>query len=124
MFFFNINPDDVVPIYAQLVRQVRMAVLSGQLEPGEKLPSQRELARELVINHLTVKKAYDVLESRGLVESRRGLGTFVVESIPPGVGEKDRRDFREELGRVVALARGMGISREELEEELRICWDE
>ena len=72
-----IQPGDDAPIYRQIIRQVLGALASGQLTPGERLPSQRELGQRLVISPLTVKKAYDELEREGVIETRRGQGTFV-----------------------------------------------
>lgn len=73
----HVTPGDEAPIYRQIVRQVSDAVASGSLAPGAQLPSLRELAKRLVVAPLTVKKAYDSLEAQGLIESRRGQGTFV-----------------------------------------------
>lgn len=74
---FHVAPGDDAPIYRQVVRQVVEGVASGSLQAGERLPSLRELAKSLVVAPLTVKKAYDVLEADGVIETRRGLGTFV-----------------------------------------------
>ncbi len=73
----HLTPGDEAPLYRQLVRQVVAAIASGHLAPGARLPSLRELAKTLVVAPLTVKKAYDVLEERDLIETRRGQGTFV-----------------------------------------------
>ncbi len=73
----HVVPGDEAPLYRQLVRQIAEGISMGSLEPGERLPSLRELAERLVVAPLTVKKAYDELEARGLIESRRGQGTFV-----------------------------------------------
>ena len=70
----HVTPADDAPLYRQIVRQIVEAVAGGSLVPGERLPSLRELAAQLVVAPLTVKKAYDVLEDRGLIETRRGLG--------------------------------------------------
>lgn len=72
-----IQAADDVPIYRQIVRQVLEALASGRLATGEKMPSQRDLAQQLVVSPLTVKKAYDELERSGVLETRRGQGTFV-----------------------------------------------
>lgn len=73
----QISPHDDAPIYRQVVRQVIEGVATGSLEAGEQLPSLRSLAQRLAIAPLTVKKAYDVLESDGVIETRRGQGTFI-----------------------------------------------
>lgn len=71
------NPSSGVPIYLQLMQQVRHAIETGALKPGEQLPSIRPLAEELVINPNTVAKAYRELEHEGVVELRQGAGAFV-----------------------------------------------
>lgn len=73
----HISPHDDAPIYRQVVRQVIEGVASGSLDAGEQLPSLRSLAQKLAIAPLTVKKAYDVLEADGVIETRRGQGTFI-----------------------------------------------
>lgn len=75
----HIQPADDIPIYRQIVRQVQEALASGRLRSGEQLPSQRELAQQVAVSPLTVKKAYDELEREGVIETRRGQGTFVCE---------------------------------------------
>lgn len=76
---FFVNPADELPIYRQVMRQIREAVAAGHLKPGDKLASHRELAEQLVIAPLTVKKAYDELEGEGFLETQRGRGTFICE---------------------------------------------
>ncbi|MCP5021682.1 MAG: GntR family transcriptional regulator [bacterium] len=73
----RVRPGDPLPLYQQIVRQIEAAIAGGRLSLGDKLPSHRELALELVVAPLTVKKAYDQLESGGWIETRRGRGTFV-----------------------------------------------
>jgi len=75
-----ITAGSELPIYRQLMRQIRDALAGGRLRPGDKLTSQRELAEQLVIAPLTVKKAYDELEREGLIRTERGRGTFVTEA--------------------------------------------
>jgi GntR family transcriptional regulator len=82
----HIQPGDDVPIYRQLVRQIEAAVITGRVQPDERLPSQRELALELVIAPLTVKRAYDELESAGFLRMERGRGTFACK--PPVLPSK------------------------------------
>ncbi|MEM9382834.1 MAG: GntR family transcriptional regulator [Planctomycetota bacterium] len=76
----HVSPHDDAPIYRQVVRQVVEGVASGALAPGERLPSLRAMAQQLAVAPLTVKKAYDVLEADGVIETRRGQGTFVSEA--------------------------------------------
>ena len=72
-----IQAGDELPIYRQIIRQIVDAIASGRLAPGGRLPSHRELAEQLVIAPLTVKKAYDELERDGLIFTQRGQGTFI-----------------------------------------------
>ncbi len=78
----HVNPGDEVPLYRQIMHQISDAIAGGRLVPDDKLPSQRELALELVISHLTVKKAYEELERAGFIHTQRGRGTFVCETAP------------------------------------------
>ena len=71
------NPSSGVPIYLQLMEQVKHAIETGALRPGEQLPGIRPLAEELVINPNTVAKAYRELEHEGVIELRHGAGAFV-----------------------------------------------
>src|SRR5678815_5764628 len=74
---FRPNPASGVPIYLQLMEQVKHAIETGALRPGEQLPGMRPLAEELVINPNTVAKAYRELEHEGIIELRHGAGAFV-----------------------------------------------
>ncbi len=114
----SINPNDAVPIYVQIVRQVQLAIASGELHAGDRLPSLRELARDLVVNQLTVKKAYGVLEIQGLIRTRHGLGTFVGEKVP---GESHVL-LDEQLRTVVNSARRLGFTREQLLQRILELW--
>jgi GntR family transcriptional regulator len=114
----TINPNDAVPIYVQIVRQVRLAIASGELRPGDRLPSLRELARDLVVNHLTVKKAYGVLEAQELIRTRQGLGTFVEEK----VRVEAHVLVDEQVRSVVDSARRLGITQEQLLQRISELW--
>jgi GntR family transcriptional regulator len=74
---FQCDPTSRVPIYRQLMDQIRQAVARGKLQPGRRLPSVRVLSRELVVNPNTVARAYTELERDGLLNTRQGLGVFV-----------------------------------------------
>ena len=77
MILLKPNPSSGVPIYLQLMEQVKHAIETGALKPGEQLPSIRPLAEELVMNPNTVAKAYRELEHEGVIELRQGAGAFV-----------------------------------------------
>ena len=74
---FSIDETDPTPLYAQLERAIRVAISTGRLQPGDKLPTVRQLAVDLRINANTVAKVYAELERSGAVATRRGVGTFV-----------------------------------------------
>lgn len=78
---FRLNPSSGVPVYVQLIEQVKHAVETGALRPGDQLPTIRKLAEDLVVNPNTVVRAYRDLEHEGLVELKQGSGAFVRDSI-------------------------------------------
>ena len=104
----HVVPGDGVPIYRQIMGQISDGVACGRLSPGDRLPSQRELAQRLVVAPLTVKKAYDLLEREGVVESRHGSGTFVAEG---AVGDKAQAEkhLADAARRLVTQARLSGL---------------
>lgn len=97
---FAIDPADPMPLYAQLERAIRASVATGRLSVGAQLPTVRQLAVDLRINANTVAKVYGALERSGLLETRRGVGTFV-KAAPPGDGGMPRT---ERLARLDELA--------------------
>src|SRR6185436_11978952 len=76
---FQVDPSTRLPIYRQLMDQVRLAVARGRLKPGTRLPSVRVLSRELVVNPNTIARAYTELERDGVLNTRQGLGVFIAE---------------------------------------------
>ncbi|MGD9126320.1 MAG: GntR family transcriptional regulator [Planctomycetia bacterium] len=120
---FHVNPNDELPIYRQLVRQVKHALATGLLEPGDKLPSQREVSQELVINHLTVKKAYETLESQQVIHTLRGRGTFVVDPLPQSLFEDGLEQLDQDLVELVHTAKLLGISKSDFLKRLKRTWD-
>jgi GntR family transcriptional regulator len=113
----HIQAGDDIPIYRQLVKQVEAAVIAGRVTPGERLPSQRELAQELVIAPLTVKRAYDELETKGYLRMERGRGTFACA--PPKVSAEVRtKEIKQAMRRVVELAWQHQVSFEEVSQML------
>jgi GntR family transcriptional regulator len=95
-----INPSDELPIYRQVMRQIVEGIVGGRLKPEDKLPSHRDLAEQLVIAPLTVKKAYDELEALGFIETQRGRGTFVCAELPT-VDRIDRLDRIQQAARTL-----------------------
>ena len=104
-----VNAGDELPIYRQIMRQITDAIAGGRLRPGERLPSHRDLAEQLVIAPLTVKKAYDELEREGLILMQHGRGTFVSERVPvPDLG-RSRERLRDAAQRLLSQAALAGV---------------
>ncbi len=114
MIQLHIVPGDELPIYRQIMRQVTDAVAGGRLRTGEKLPSQRELAEQLVVSPLTVKKAYDELERQGLIQTRRGRGTFVSTAERPIDPGPQRERLRGAVRRLLSQAHLASIELEDV----------
>jgi GntR family transcriptional regulator len=104
--------SNVVP-YLQLVEQVRQALRMGHLEPGDRLPTVRDVAESIAINPNTVLKAYRELELEGLVEGRPGQGTFVLRSLT-GPSLASQAGLRRELVAWLRRARKAGLDRDEI----------
>ena len=113
---FRTNPSSGVPIYLQLMEQVKHAVETGALRPGEQLPGIRPLAEELVINPNTVAKAYRELEHEGVIELRHGAGAFVTANARARKGTTDRLRAAQA---VVAAAIERLRARDVTDEEIR-----
>jgi GntR family transcriptional regulator len=115
----SIDARDRTPIYAQLDRGLRAAIVTGRLRPGDQLPTVRQLAVELQVNANTVARVYGELERDGVLETRRGVGSFV--SATPGAarsaGEHTKR-LRAFVTRVLADASAAGFTRDEVVGEL------
>src|SRR6266566_8736866 len=99
---FEVDPRSPTPIYAQHDRAIRAAIATGALQPGRQLPTVRQLAVDLAVNANTVAKVYAQLEREGILETRRGVGTFVRESPSPLAARAHReRELRELIRRFV-----------------------
>jgi len=98
--------DESRPIYLQVMEAIKKAIVRGDLKPGDKIPSVRELAQKLRINPNTVQKAYQELEREGITFTRRGQGNFVTEdeekiaSLRQEILEKIVRDFIEDINSI------------------------
>jgi GntR family transcriptional regulator len=115
----TLDTHDATPIYAQLDRALRAAIASGRLAVGDQLPTVRALAVDLRVNANTVARVYGELERAGVLETRRGVGTFVLASAPQArsVGEHKRR-LHAFATRVTADAASQGFTMHELVTEL------
>jgi GntR family transcriptional regulator len=115
----HISPNDGVPIYLQIVNQVKYQVASGRLAPGVELPPIRVLAEQLLVNPNTVARAYRELELAGVVTKRRTAGTYVSGAGSPLARRERVRILTERVDALLAEARQMNISTEEIVELLR-----
>jgi GntR family transcriptional regulator len=120
---FRLDAGSGVPIYRQLVQQVRREVMLGRLQPGERLPTVKDVVDSLAINPNTVVKAYDELEHEGLIVRRQGVGTFVAPA-PPTVSFAAPPSLRQSLLRWVARARGSGLSSEQIRALVAVALDD
>ena len=120
MVLAQIDPRDPTPIYAQLERGVRAGIATGRLRPGDQLPTVRQLAVDLQVNANTVARVYAELERAGVIETKRGVGSFITatpqRAHPPR--EEDRR-LRAFVTRVLAEAAAAGFSVEDVIAALR-----
>ena len=119
---FQINPSDELPIYRQIMHQITDAIVGGRMKPGDKLASHRDLAAQLVIAPLTVKKAYDELEREGLLHTQRGRGTFVSETPPVVDSAETRQRLRDAAQRLLTQARRSGASYDDVVELIDEIW--
>lgn len=107
---FTIAPSDPIPIYRQIVDQVRRQMAGGGLSPGQELPSVRALAQAHAINPMTVSKAYSLLEAEGLLERRRGLGMVVADIAQQGGRNARQNLLRPSLQAAAHQALQLGLS--------------
>lgn len=111
-----------IPIYEQIIRQLKGLILRGELREGEALPSMRLLARDLRISVITTKRAYEELEREGFLTTVPGKGCFVAPKDPALVRESVLRQVEERLTQAVELARTGGVTLAELTETLNILY--
>jgi GntR family transcriptional regulator len=108
------NPSSGVPIYLQLMEQVKHAIETGAVRPGEQLPGIRPLAEELVMNPNTVAKAYRELEHEGVIELRQGAGAFVSDKAPAKKDADKLRAAQTTVAAAIEKLRARGVTDEEI----------
>ncbi|WP_066196181.1 MULTISPECIES: GntR family transcriptional regulator [Gracilibacillus] len=112
------------PIYEQILKQIQTKILSGELPEGTALPSIRGLAKDLKISVITTKRAYEELERSGFIYSIVGKGSFVAEQNLDVIREKKLRVIEEQLHAVISNSREIGLPYEELQELLKLLYEE
>jgi GntR family transcriptional regulator len=108
--FIALSPSNPDPLYKQLTDQIKDAIASGDLKPGEKLPSVRELSEALKISAITIKRAYLDLENEGYILTRAGLGSFVADVNREDLRSGKLDELRAELRKLLRTAERFGIS--------------
>ena len=110
----HIQAQGGVPIYLQVMQQIKYLVASGRLEPGDELPSIRSLAEQLIVNPNTIARAYRELETQGVVEKRRTAGTFVADSGSPLARKERLKLLKERIEQLLTEAYQMGFELDEV----------
>ena len=117
---FSLNSSHPMPLYAQLTRAIRFAIATGRLRIGEQLPTVRQLAVDLRVNANTVAKVYAELERSGILETRRGVGTFVsARHLAASHRNEHEKHLKELVDRFVEEAEAMGFSADDLLDQLQ-----
>ena len=119
-----INSSSMVPIYEQIMDQVKAQITAGDLKENDALPSVRTLAKELKISALTVKKAYDNLEQDGFTVTVHGKGTYVAAANMERMLEEQRREVEEGLEKAVEKGRRCGMNDEEIRELFELIMED
>lgn len=112
------------PIYLQIVNQIKEQILKGELAESQSLPSIRSLAKELKISVITTKRAYDELEKEGLIVSVAGKGTYVAAMNREFLREASIKRVEDKLAEAVSSAKSAGLTLAELQEMLRLLYEE
>ena len=111
------------PIYEQIYTQIKNSIISGELSPGDALPSIRALAKDLRISVITTTRAYDELERDGFIDRVPGKGCYVAEKNLELVREAHLKQIEDHMNAIVDLAAGCSLTEEEAMEMLRLMWD-
>ncbi len=119
-----INSSSMVPIYEQIMDQIKAQIMAGDLKENDTLPSVRTLAKEQKISALTVKKAYDNLEQEGFTVTVHGKGTYVAAANPERMREEQRRDVEADLEKAIQKGRGCGLSDDEIRELFELIMED
>ncbi|SEJ24556.1 GntR family transcriptional regulator [Kandleria vitulina] len=119
-----INTQGMVPIYEQIVDQIKKSIYNEELKEKDKLPSVRSLSNTLRISALTVKKAYDALEQEGLIITVHGKGSYIAPVDRNVVYEQQVKDIEKELSGIMKKARRSGLSNEDVLDIMKMIMEE
>ncbi|CBH21732.1 transcriptional regulator, GntR family [Acetoanaerobium sticklandii] len=121
---FKIDMRSRTPIYEQIIDSIKELVVKGVLIPGERLPSVRDMAKEMTLNPNTVQKAYQELERQGIISTLRGKGTFISDDIQANNKILKRSQLMEELKKLVVEAIYLDLSKDELIDYIKDIYDD
>lgn len=124
VFRFHLDLKSGVPVYRQIVDQVRGAIAAGSLSDGDQLPTVRQLAVDLAINPNTVVRAYRELEFGGLLETHQGTGTFISDQKIPRAGDERQRQLGQIISDAIARAGAAGFTVQDVLDQMRIAASE
>lgn len=119
-----INSSSMIPIYEQIMDQIKAQITAGDLKENDILPSVRTLAKELKISALTVKKAYDNLEQEGYTVTVHGKGTYVAPANTERMKEEQRREAEADLENAIQKGRRFGLTDDEIREIFDLIMEE
>lgn len=111
-----INTSSMIPIYEQIMEQIKVMIRKGELKENDSLPSVRTLSKELKISALTVKKAYDYLEQEGFTVTVHGKGTYVAATNTQLLIEEQKKEVEQDLELAIQKGRRYGLKDEEIKE--------
>ena len=111
------------PIYLQIVNQIKAMIMSGELSPGDALPSMRNLAMQMRVSLITTKRAYEELERDGFIETYTGRGSFVMAQNEEFLKEENLRQIEKLMAEAVDKAKMSGVTPEEMKEILDMLYD-
>lgn len=119
-----INTSSMVPIYEQIIDQIKTLIRNGDLKENDQLPSVRTLSKELRISALTVKKAYDILENEGFTITIHGKGTYVTAPNTELLLEEQKKELEADLEKAILKGRRCGISDEDIRNLFELLLEE
>ena len=119
-----INNSSMVPIYEQIIEQIKAMIINGILKENDILPSVRSLSKELKISALTVKKAYDYLEEEGFTVTVHGKGPYVGAANQEMLKEEQRKEVESDLEKAIQKGLRSGMSKEEMKELFHLIMEE
>lgn len=119
-----INNSSMIPIYEQIIDQIKTLIINGELKENDVLPSVRSLSKELKISALTVKKAYDNLESEGFTITVHGKGTYVSSLNQELKKEEQKKEIEADLEMAISKGRRCGLTNDEIRELFEIILED